>query len=75
MRRMRSHSAVIDHKQVAMLAEQLGVSVHTVRSWKQRDSIPAEYWAALETRGVATLEELAEAAAKRPKPNERGSTQ
>lgn len=43
-----------------------GVSVHTVRSWIQRNSIPAEQWAWFAREGHATLEELAEAAAKEP---------
>ena len=38
------------------------VSIHTVRSWQQRDAIPGEYWAALAAGHVATLEDLAIAA-------------
>jgi hypothetical protein len=42
-----------------------GVSVHTVRSWVQRDSIPAEQWAWFARSGHAQLEELAEYAAQK----------
>ena len=42
-----------------------GVSVHTVRSWVVRDSIPAEHWADFNTAGWATLDALADAAAER----------
>lgn len=60
---MRTHSDIIKPSDAEMLAEQLGVSVHTVRSWRQRDSIPGEYWDDLERLKVTTLKELAEAAA------------
>jgi hypothetical protein len=39
--------------------------IHTVRSWSARKSIPAEYWHGFSVKGLATLEELAEAAARR----------
>lgn len=39
--------------------------IHAVRSWAQRGSIPAEYWAALAEAGVCTLNELAADAARR----------
>ncbi|MBU2233158.1 MAG: hypothetical protein KKG69_17980 [Alphaproteobacteria bacterium] len=39
--------------------------IHTVRSWSARKSIPAEYWHGFSVKGLATLEELAEAAALR----------
>jgi len=38
------------------------VSIHTVRSWMQRDSIPPEHWLALADAGLTTLDELALAA-------------
>lgn len=43
------------------------VEVHqsTPQRWVDRDSIPGEYWSTLVAMGVATLEELAEAAATR----------
>lgn len=50
-----------------------GVSVHTVRSWIQRNSIPAEHWLAFAEAGHADLEELARGAAKAA-PDPSGST-
>lgn len=62
---MRTHSQIIDHRDAPRLANALGVSVHTVRSWKQRGSIPAEYWRGFDAAGVATIEELAASAKPR----------
>jgi len=69
---MRSHSKiVIDHgaasKMVRSLAS-VGVDVHlsTPQRWVERNSIPAEYWRALVDLKIATLDELADAAARRP---------
>lgn len=62
---MRNHSTILrDAAKAEVIAETLGVSVHTVRSWIQRESIPAEHWAAFANNGWATLEELASAVAK-----------
>lgn len=49
------------------IASARSVSVHTVRSWIVRDSIPAEHWMAFVSDGHATLDELAQAAARRRK--------
>ena len=64
---MRTHSEIIKSApQEDEIAEKRGVSVHTVRSWVQRDKIPDEHWAGFAQEGWATLEELAAyAAAKR----------
>lgn len=40
-------------------------SLHTVRSWLARNSIPAEWWSDLAALEIATLDELASAAALR----------
>ena len=37
----------------------------TTQRWADRDSIPGEYWNAIADAGIATLEELATAAAAR----------
>lgn len=63
MTAMRTHADIIRPAEVEALASALGVSVHTVRSWRQRDSIPAEHWKVLVGLGAATLDELADAAA------------
>lgn len=59
MLNMKPHSQIIAGADAAKLADLCGVSVHTVRSWAQRDSIPAEHWITLEEAGVATLQDLA----------------
>jgi len=61
---------------IRSLAEDLGVKEASVRKWKDRDSIPAEYWlplvAAAERRGIpgVTLELLAQIAAHKSTPSE-----
>jgi hypothetical protein len=55
---MRTHSEIIGAADCDRLAELRGVSVHTVRSWGQRNSIPAEHWPALVEAEVTTLPEL-----------------
>lgn len=60
---MRTHSQIVAAAgKPEAVAIRRGVSVHTVRSWTQRDSIPAEHWAGFAREGHATLDELAEAA-------------
>lgn len=60
---MRTHAEIVvaagKSEEVALRRR---VSVHTVRSWIQRDSIPSEHWAAFARDGVATTDELAQAA-------------
>lgn len=56
---MRTHSEIVAAADCAKVAELRGASIHTVRSWGQRNSIPAEHWAAFLETGAATLEELA----------------
>lgn len=59
------HSEVVIRIGVDAIAMGLGVSRHTVRSWIQRDSIPADQWITFAAQGWASLDELAEAAARR----------
>jgi hypothetical protein len=64
--RMRTHAQIVAAAgKPEEVAIRRCVSVHTVRSWVQRDSIPAEHWAAFADEGNASLEELALAAAAR----------
>ena len=62
---MRSHSEIIREADAQAVADLTGASIHTVRSWGQRDSIPSEYWAALIAAGHATADELIHAAARK----------
>jgi hypothetical protein len=62
---MRSHSEIIRSVTPQTVSDLTGTSIHTVRSWGQRDSIPSEYWAALIGAGHCTAEELIDAAAAR----------
>lgn len=68
---MRTHAEIVaaagKPEEVAL---RRGVSVHTVRSWIQRDSIPADHWAAFAREGHATLDELADAAEARRRSDE-----
>lgn len=65
---MRTHACIIkDAGGALQLHNRLGLvrKLNTVRSWLQRDSIPAEYWRPIADQGLATLDELATAAAVR----------
>lgn len=63
---MRSHQQVIDDaKGPSALAHTLGVEPGTVKQWKRNNSIPAPYWQAISEADIATLDELAAAAATR----------
>lgn len=64
---MRTHSDIVSAAGADKLAALRGVSIHTTRSWAVRDSIPAEHWSALVRERLATLDELAEAAAAKPR--------
>lgn len=66
MAAMRTHSDIVKQADAPdVVAAARNVSVHTVRSWIQRNSIPAEHWAAFAQAGWASLSELADAAAER----------
>jgi hypothetical protein len=67
---MRAHRTIIeewggDAAVANALGAACGVSPKRVRFWRRRNSIPAEWWAALVEAGVTTLEELACAASRR----------
>lgn len=57
---MREHGEIVKAAGVEAVAESTGASIHTVRSWIQRESIPAEHWKLFADHGWATLEEMAE---------------
>ena len=57
---MPTHSDILKSTEaVSKVVEVTGRSIHTVRSWRQRNSIPAEYWGAVVDAGLASLDELA----------------
>lgn len=74
---MRTHIEIIETIGVTALAERLYGHMpagrwpsvrsfaNTVQAWKRAKSIPAEYWQAAAEADVASLEELAAAAARR----------
>lgn len=60
---MRTHQQIIEAASgPSALARALGIDAGTAKQWRRGDSIPAPYWAAIAAAGIATLEELAEAA-------------
>lgn len=64
---MRTHSEIVIAAGADRLAALRSVSLHTARSWAQRDSIPSEHWSSIVRADLATLEELADAAAAKPR--------
>lgn len=60
---MRTHAEIIRTVGEEAVASLTASSIHTVRSWVQRDSLPARYWSALVEAGHATADELMSAAA------------
>lgn len=62
---MSTHQDIIKRAGADTVRVALGgrVSIHTVRSWQQRNSIPAEHWRGLITAGLATADEMIDAAA------------
>lgn len=60
--RMRDHATIVREAGAPeTVADRRGKSVHTVRSWIQRNRIPAEEWSGFAADGWASLEELASA--------------
>lgn len=61
---MRTHEQIItDANGPSALARIVGVDAGTAKKWRQGDSIPAPYWEAIAEAKIATLDELAAAAA------------
>ena len=55
---MRTHTDIVRAVGIDALARLTGKSVHTVRSWQQRQRIPAEHWLILVEEGKASADEL-----------------
>jgi hypothetical protein len=64
---MRKHDEIVRAAGVEAVVEATSASIHTVRSWIQRENIPAEHWKLFADHGWASLDELAETV----KPRER----
>ena len=63
----RTHRTILRESGHDRIITLTGLPVTTVRSWDQRDSIPADMWLTLADAEIATLEELAGSASrKRP---------
>lgn len=62
---MRSHREIIQTLGTTAFAREIGADPNNVHQWKRADSIPADRWQAVATAKLATLEELATAAAAR----------
>jgi hypothetical protein len=61
-----SHQAIIERAGgSAALGRLIEVDPNTVKAWKRLNSIPAAYWHAMANAEAATLDELAEAAARK----------
>lgn len=64
---MRTHSEIIGDS-VSAFAERVGADPNNVNQWKRakdgQGSIPSAYWKAVALADMATLAELAEAAAQ-----------
>lgn len=59
MRSMTTHSDIVRAAgSPDEVADKLGVSVHTVRSWIQRNSVPVHEWRRFEALGWATVDTL-----------------
>lgn len=64
---MRTHSQIIkDAGGVSAFAKSINIDANTAKAWPRLDSIPARYWEAVVLAELATLTELARAAALRP---------
>lgn len=62
---MRTHRDILREAGHDPIAALTGRPITTIRSWGQRDSIPADLWLAIANAGHATLEELAENASRK----------
>lgn len=62
---MRTHRDILKHGGHEAIAALTGRPLTTVRSWAQRNSIPADLWIVLSGAGLATLDELAIGASRK----------
>ena len=63
---MTTFAQIFDRTGPTEMARRIGFDdPNTVHAWKRTESIPAAYWRKLADAEVATLDELADAAARR----------
>lgn len=55
---MQNHKQICERIGEAKAADLCGVTVYAVRSWRQRNRIPAEYWRRIIDAKLATADEL-----------------
>lgn len=70
---MRTHRQILKDVGPTNVPARIGredLKVWTIRSWGHRDSIPSEWWMAFARAEITTLEELAEAAARKSAAND-----
>ncbi|MGX7895503.1 hypothetical protein [Tsuneonella sp. HG222] len=61
---MRTHSDIVRDAGAGRIATLTDKTIHAVRSWQQRNSIPSEYWQKLIAADLTTADELIAAAAR-----------
>jgi len=65
-RDLASHQRIIERAGgPTAFARAIGADPNTVKAWKRTNSIPAPHWQAISVAELATLSELANAAAQR----------
>jgi hypothetical protein len=62
---MRTHRDILRASGHDRIVELTNRPITTVRSWDQRDSIPADMWLDIATAGFSNLEELAAGASRK----------
>lgn len=63
---MRTHEQIIiDAGGPAAVSKLVPAAAGTVKQWRRTNSIPAPYWRSIADHGLASLEELADAASAR----------
>lgn len=73
---MRTHQKIIDDGSgPSAFGRAVGADPNTAKQWRRNDSIPAAWWAAVAGADLATLEELAHAAAAKRAANDATDTE
>lgn len=70
---LMQHADIIKLDRISDIVSATGRPEITVRSWRQRNSIPGEYWAKIVDLGLASYEQLAATAPQRKLPDQRSA--